>query len=129
MPATSSERNIETLTFFPMIIPFPKTTTKDYLCQSVGDILGIINQPKTQLPFLIYGDDTINAIRQIAILLHRAVPAPAPVIPTAPAPVPLTTSSTPTVTPTLMPTPAPPRNPISQIPPSVQIAQTRSPAP
>ena len=48
MPTTYSVRNMDTLTFFPASIPFPKMETEDYLWQSVRDILVILSKPKNQ---------------------------------------------------------------------------------
>ena len=51
----------------PRIIPstfkFPETTAEEYLRQSVGDILSLLQDPPKTLPFLAYGDDTKNAIK------------------------------------------------------------------
>ena len=60
--ATSTVRNVDSLTFFPSGIPFPKIEIKDYLGQSVGNILAILSKPKTQLPFLTYGDTTTSVV-------------------------------------------------------------------
>ena len=95
MPTTSSVRNMNTLTFFPAAIASPKTKTQDYLQQSAGDILAILIKPKTQLPFLTYGDTTTRAMESIAKLLQHTIlhvppvilnpdptPTPRPTIPT-----------------------------------------------
>ena len=87
MPATSSVCNVETITFFLAVIPFPKLETEYYLQQSVGDILAILRKPKTQLPFLTYGDTTTSAVESIDKLLKCAIPRAPPVIPT-PSPTP-----------------------------------------
>ena len=72
----SGVRDVDTVTFFPKRIPCPKTTTEDYLNQSVGDILALLKQPKSQLPFLQYGSMTQNTVQTIAKLLHLAVLIP-----------------------------------------------------
>jgi len=105
MPETSSVCDVDTLTFFLNVIPFPKTTTEDYLRQSVGDIISLMNKPKMQLPFLAYGDNTNNAISAIATLLKRSIPIPDPVVPTLPLPVNPMPSTSPAETPTPSPTP------------------------
>ena len=69
MPETSSVRNVETLAFFPDSIPFPKMEIEYYLQQSVGNILYILINPKTQLTFLTYEDTTTIAVEFIANLL------------------------------------------------------------
>jgi hypothetical protein len=72
VPATSRVRDIDSVTFFPHVIPFPKTSTEDYLGQFVGDILKLLSHSPTtsQLPFLQFGNDTENAIKEIATLLQ-----------------------------------------------------------
>jgi hypothetical protein len=97
MPETRSTRIADTVEYFPKQIPFPKSTTEDYLRQSISDILALLNDPKPPIaPFLPFGDETTNALRQIATLLNRVVPQPTPVEP-LPETVP-TTSETPTQT-------------------------------
>jgi hypothetical protein len=51
VPNTSRVWDVDTLTFFPHSIPFPKTTTEEYLRQSVGDILELISHPPTNYLF------------------------------------------------------------------------------
>jgi hypothetical protein len=47
-----------------------ETTTVDYLKQAASDMLSILQNPPSQLPYLAYGDATKNAIIQIATLLR-----------------------------------------------------------
>jgi hypothetical protein len=72
LPTTSRERDVDTLQFFPKKIPFPKTSTEDYLKQAASDILAILQKPPTTLPYLACGDATSNAIVAIATLSGRA---------------------------------------------------------
>ena len=74
MPATGSVRYTDTLQLIPATFKFPKTTTEDYLRQSVGDILALLKNPPNTLPFLSYGDATKNSATKIAQLLQRSVP-------------------------------------------------------
>ena len=112
MPETRSTRIADTLKYFPTQIPFPKSTTEDFLRQSISDILAILNDPKPPIaPFLTFGDDTKNALRKIATLLNRAIPTPPRVLP-LPVPAPVispvkTRKQLPKVTPTVTPTIAP----------------------
>jgi hypothetical protein len=76
MPTTGSIRYTDTLQFIPATFKFPETTTEDYLRQSVGDILALLQDPPKTLPFLSYGDATKNAVTKIAQLLQRSVPQP-----------------------------------------------------
>jgi len=114
MPETRSTRIADTLEYFPVKVPFPKSTTEDYLRQSIGDILAILNDPKPPIaPFLTFGDDTTNALRKIATLLNCAIPPPPRVLPLlVPVPVPVippvkSSVQLPSVTPSVTPTQAP----------------------
>ena len=84
IPDTHSTRIADTVELIPSFIPIPKTTTEDYLRQSVGDIISIINEPTTTIPSLTFGNSTKNAIQQVAQILHRALPLPPPVQPSSP---------------------------------------------
>jgi hypothetical protein len=98
MPETRGTRIANTLEYFPTQTPFPKSTTEDYLRQSINDILAILNDPKPPIaPFHTFGDDAMNAFRQMATLLNRAMPLP-PTVEPLPEPVsPPTNLPTPTV--------------------------------
>ena len=76
LPSTTRERAVDTLQFFPKTIPFPEVSSEDYLKQAASDILAILRNPPTSLPYLAYGDATNNAIVQIATLLGRAATPP-----------------------------------------------------
>ena len=79
--------------------------TEYYLRQSVGDILAILSKPKTQPPFLTYGETRTSAVYSIAKLLKRAIPREPPVIPTPnPTPTPEQTISVPKQFPINVPT-------------------------
>jgi hypothetical protein len=111
LPATAQERNVDTLQFFPKAIPFPAISTEYYLKQAASDILSILQNLPSQLPYLSYGDATNNAIVQIAIaLLGRAKSSPPSpsILPTMPAPV----AQAPVQPPRVQPTIQPPRGPI-----------------
>ena len=64
------------LNFFSKDIPFPKTTSEDYLLQSASDILTILKSPPTSLPYLQYGDSTKNALVKLSHLIKSAVEHP-----------------------------------------------------
>ena len=98
----------------PAAIPLSKMETEDYLRQSIGKILGILSKPKTQPPFLTYGETRTSAVYSIAKLLKRAIPREPPVIPTPnPTPTPEQTIplpnkipiNVPTIIPTIPPVP------------------------
>ena len=69
-PKTRSERNCDTLTFIPNVVPFPKVTTDDFLRQAATDIVTILSQPvSASIPTLEAGDATRNAILKLATIL------------------------------------------------------------
>ena len=76
MPTTVSVRYTDTLQFIPATFKFPETTAEDYLRQSVGYILDLLQDPPKTLIFLAYGDDTKNAITKIAHIIQRSVLQP-----------------------------------------------------
>jgi hypothetical protein len=82
-PHTRSVRDADTVEFFPKSIPFPKTTTEDYLIQSAQDIIQLLKSPPKQLPFLQYGDETKNALIKISEIVQNAVAKPkmTPIVP------------------------------------------------
>ena len=71
VPETGKVRDADTVQFFPHSIQFPSTTTEDYLLQASNDILSILKNPPSSLPFLEAGSTTKNAIEKIAKLLNR----------------------------------------------------------
>jgi hypothetical protein len=117
IPSTNRVRDADTVKFFPHQIPFPSTTTVDYLHQAANDILSLLkNPPKSSFPSLESGNITTNALTKIATMLQRASTRPEPVSPSpssnpSPSSPPATIASVPRVnhqqpTPTL-PTPPP----------------------
>ena len=72
VPSTNSVRTADTLAFFPYKIPIPSTTSIDCIKKSLSDIISILNSPFKTLPSLHFGDDTKNAIQQIATILKRS---------------------------------------------------------
>jgi hypothetical protein len=128
MPTTSRVRDVDTVEFFPATIPFPAVTTEDYLKQAAGDILGILRNPPTNMPYLTYGDATTNALVQIAQLLGRApLPPPTPVDPPR-VQTPLHPPRVPTPVQHLLPDPVhPPRVETTASPPRVPTPAKRPP--
>jgi hypothetical protein len=117
LPSTTRERDVDTLQFFPKTLPFPKISTEDYLKQAASDILAILQNPPSHLPYLAYGDKTNNALVQIATLLGRAVaPPPSPHLPIHPPRVPLQIPIHPPRVQTPLPL-HPPRVPLPLFPP------------
>ena len=70
MPKTRSEINADTIVFFPHIIDFPKVTPEFFLRQAALDIITILTNPlPSTLPTIQAGDETKNAILQLATIL------------------------------------------------------------
>ena len=59
--------------------------TEDYVRQSVDDILAILNNPNTQLPFSTYGETTTSAINSFpSSCTPSVIPTPDPTPTTVP---------------------------------------------
>ena len=58
-PKTRSERDCDTLTFFPTVIPYPEVKLEHFLKQAASDIITILTTPpSTTTPSLQAGDTT-----------------------------------------------------------------------
>ena len=87
-PKTRSERDSDTVEFFPHEIPFPKVNTDDFLRQSATDIIRLLTSPpSTTTISLQAGDDTRNGLLQLADLINRSEKIP-DLIPLPPKPLP-----------------------------------------
>ena len=72
-PKTRSERDVDTVTFFPTVVPYPKVGLDPFLRQSATDIITILtSKPSYTTPSLKVGDPTRNALLEIATVLNRA---------------------------------------------------------
>ena len=64
---TRSERNVDTVTFFPKKIKFPQVKLEDFLKQAATDIISLLTQPpSTTTLSLEAGDLTKNALLKLA---------------------------------------------------------------
>ena len=54
MPTTYSERDADTVEFFPVTTPLPKVITDNYLLQAATDILAVLQEPKKCILLLQY---------------------------------------------------------------------------
>ena len=71
-PRTRTERQCDTITYFPTIIPFPKVGLEEFLRQAATDIVTILsNPPSTTVPGLEQGSTTNNALLKLAKILNR----------------------------------------------------------
>ena len=78
VPKTRSTRISDTVVFIPTTFLVPSISIEDHLRQASSDIISILsNPPKSHFPTLHLGNETQQAIHQIAKLLHR-VTAPPP---------------------------------------------------
>ena len=110
-PSTGKTRDTDTVEFFPKEIPFPKTTTEDYLIQATSDILALLQEPPKSLPYLQYGDKTKNALVTLSKLLNQAAsPSVLKTIPEEPSrqveQIPIPVRAPPTIV--IQPAPLPP---------------------
>ena len=63
---------MDTVTFFPVTVPFPKISIEDFLRQAAEDIVTILKDPpSTTTLSLQVGDDMNNALVQLAEILNR----------------------------------------------------------
>jgi hypothetical protein len=60
--ATSSERIVDTLEYFPQDFPVPKLSSIDRLIMAANDMSNALKNPHPELPLSHIGDDTIAAI-------------------------------------------------------------------
>ena len=72
-PKTQTERDVDTIIFFPSSIPFPETKLNDFLKQAAGDIITLLTQLLSiTTPTLQAGDDTKKVLLDLAKILNRA---------------------------------------------------------
>ena len=79
IPKTRAEINADTVVFIPHQIKFPEVKLEDFIKQAALDIISILSQPnnpKSLIPTLQVGDNTKNALLQLATLLGRTEPLP-----------------------------------------------------
>ena len=89
-PKTRSQRDVDTVTFFPKVVPFPEVKTDDFLKQAALDIISILTTPRSSTTVTLEaGDATKNALLKIAEALQRVEDLPklaSPPTPTTPSP-------------------------------------------
>ena len=100
IPTTRAEVDSDTVQFFQHDTPLPQTTTADFLKQAAADIVALLKNRQEFLPNLQAGDETLQALQQVAELLNRADEPPHHTPPTTP---PEPTSQSPLLPPTLAP--------------------------
>ena len=76
-PKTRSTRIVDTVRYFPKVIPFPKTSLEDHLRQASSDIVAILTRPpSTVSPALESGDKINNALLTLASIFKTAEKIP-----------------------------------------------------
>jgi hypothetical protein len=130
IPSTFGVRDALTIDWFPHTVPFPQTTTDDYLRQTASDMLALLNQPNQAVPSLTYSSAITNAYIHIAQILRRATGQPPTALPAreprvrlpppATPPTPAQTQEEP------VPTPLPPK-PSQASPPTKPVARHNIP--
>ena len=66
------ERQVDTVTFFQTVIPFPKVGIEDFLRQAENDIITILTDPPSTTTLKLQAGDPIrNGLLQLATLLKR----------------------------------------------------------
>ena len=76
MPTTVIVRITDTFQYISKAFYFAKTTIEDYLQHAIGDIIAILKDPPKTISFLSYGNETKNAINQIAHIFQRSIAQP-----------------------------------------------------
>ena len=76
-PKTRSERDTDTVEFFPYEILFPKVTADDFLRQSATYIIRLLTAPPSSTTLSLQaGAATRNGLLQLAELLNRTEKIP-----------------------------------------------------
>jgi hypothetical protein len=85
--ATTSERIVDTLEFFPNNYQMPQLSSTDRLLMAAKDMTDALQNPHPEVPFTRIGDDTISALANLAEIFKlklRQTPSPKPkVVPPA----------------------------------------------
>ena len=76
MPTTGILLITDTIKYIPKVFYFQKTTTEDYLQQTIGDIIEIIQDPPKTLTFLSCKYETENEINNINHILQQSTTQP-----------------------------------------------------
>jgi hypothetical protein len=64
--ATASERTVDTLEFFPHNSPMPQLSSTDRFIMAANDMTNALKNPHPEVAFVKVGDDTIEALTQLA---------------------------------------------------------------
>jgi hypothetical protein len=81
IPATASERIVDTLEFFPHNYQMPQLSSTDRLIMPAKDMTDALHNPHPEVPLASIGDDTILALTDLAAIFKlklRHTPYPTP---------------------------------------------------
>jgi hypothetical protein len=85
---TASERIVDTLEFFPHDYQMPQLSSTDRLLMASKDMTGAFQSPHPEVPFASVGDDTIQALTDLAAIFKlKLQQAPSLATPASPATV------------------------------------------
>jgi hypothetical protein len=79
--ATTSDRIVDTLEFFPHNYQMPQLSSTDRLLMAAKDMTDALQNPHPEVPFASVGDDTISALADLAAIFElklRQTPSPTP---------------------------------------------------
>jgi len=68
---TKRERIADTLTWFPTTAPMPTISAQDIIASATQDILHALQHPAIGTPLALTTESDMEALKQIATLLHR----------------------------------------------------------
>ncbi len=74
IPQTASERNSDTIEFFPATVPMPQLSSSDAATQAIQDLLEALQHPHPSTPFATLGTTQYHAIKQLAQIFADALP-------------------------------------------------------
>jgi hypothetical protein len=69
--ASESERIVDTLEFFPHNSPMPQMSSTDRILTAAQDMTDALKHPHPDVPFVIFGDDTITALEKLSEIFTR----------------------------------------------------------
>jgi hypothetical protein len=84
---TASERIVDTLEFFPPNYQMPQLSSTNRLLMAAKDMNDNLQDPHPAVPFSSVGDDTVEALADLAAILKKTQHAPSPATQASPAKV------------------------------------------
>jgi hypothetical protein len=78
--ATTSDRIVDTLEFFPHNYQMPQLSSTDRSLMAAKDMMDALQNPHPEVPFASVGDDTISALADLAAIFNlklQQTPPPA----------------------------------------------------